>query len=278
MIYTQYMLRTIKTQRLAQAFISVFLLFFAWWIIIQLNHDPFSFQNQLFGATYGIMALFGAVSGIFVARRWGYARSLMGKAILMFSLGLLAQEFGQLVYSYYTFFTDVEVPYPSLGDVGYFGSIPLYIYGVVLLGEASGINVTLKSLKNVIQAILIPVILLTFSYSVFLQGYEFDVTNPLVIFLDFGYPFGQAIYVALALSIYLLSRNILGGVMRMKIFFILFALVIQYLSDYTFLYQASRGLAYPGGIIDGLYLVSYAAMGLGLLQLRVSEVRSRLKG
>jgi len=35
------------------------------------------------------------------SRKWGGLRSVMGKAILMFSLGLVAQEFGQLSYAFY---------------------------------------------------------------------------------------------------------------------------------------------------------------------------------
>jgi hypothetical protein len=92
------------------------------------------------------------------------------------------------------------------------------------------------------------------------------MTKPLVVFLDFGYPLGQAIYISLAVLTYLLSRSVLGGIMKMRILFILFALVIQYMSDYTFLYQASRGVWHAGGINDFLYITAYFIMALSLLQ------------
>ena len=89
--------------------------------------------------------------------------------------------------------------------------------------------------------------MLAVGYFLFLQGYEFDWSDPLKVFLDFGYPFGQAIYVSIAILTYLLSRGILGGIMKGKILFILFALCMQFLSDYTFLYQSSKGTWSVGG-------------------------------
>ena len=102
----------------------------------------------------------------------------------------------------------------------------------------------------------------------FLQKYEFDWGQPLKIFLDFGYPFGQAIYVSLALLTYTLSKSVLGGIMKKKILFILFAFLMQYVADYNFLFQSSRGTWANGGYGDFLYFLAYFLMTLGLLNLQ----------
>ena len=221
------------------------------------------------------MALWGGIWGIAIAQKWGGIRSVMGKTVILFSLGLLFQVFGQLAYAYLSFYIHIDVPYPSSGDIGYFGSIPLYIYGILLLAKASGVKIGLKSFESKIQAILIPLVMLVVAYFLFLQGYEFDWKDPIKIFLDFGYPLGQAIYISIAFLTYLLSRNILGGIMKRKILFILFALCIQFLSDYTFLYQLSRGTWAVGGINDYMYLIAYFIMTLALLQL--NTVLSKIK-
>ena len=268
MRYGYSMWETIRKEWQAQVGIVIFLLLTSWWLIGLLSPDKFS--TRYFGdfpSIYGMMALWGGIWGVYVSQNWGGFRSVMGKAILMFSLGLFAQEFGQLAYAYLAFYQKIEVPYPSIGDIGYFGSIPLYIYGTFLLARASGVQINLRSFAHKLQAVLIPLVILFLGYLLFLQGYVFDWSDPVKIFLDFGYPLAQAIYISLALLTYLLSRGTLGGVMKSKILFILFALSIQFLADYTFLYQSSRGIWSVGGINDYMYLISYLLMTLGILQL-----------
>ena len=258
-----------------QIALVIFALFSLFWFLLQL-FPPGSEFHSLFTHTYGLMAAWGGIQGLLVARKWGWSKSIMGRSILMFSFGLLAQEFGQIAYSAYSVVLKLEeVPYPSLGDIGYFGSILFYIYGIYLLAQAAGVTVGLKSFKNKIQAIIIPSVLLLCSYTLFLHDYSFDWSIPLTILLDFGYPLGQAIYISLAILTFLLSRGILGGVMKIKVLYILLALVMQYLADYVFLYQASRGTWYPGNFNEFMYLVSYFLMTVSIIQL--NTVLTRIK-
>lgn len=259
------MIETIKREWSAKVALLIFILFTFWWVLLQtsLNTD---LNKQLFGAYYGAMAMWGALWGVIISQNWGSYKSVMGKILIFFALGLFLQEFGQLAYSFYTYFLHVDIPYPSWGDIGYFGSIPAYIYGVVLLAKASGVKIALRSNKTTLQAITIPLVILVISYMIFLNGYQFDWSKPLNILLDFGYPLGQAIYISLALLTYLLSRKVLGGIMRSKILFVLFALFVQYIADYVFLFQAKQGTAAPGGIIDFTYLCAYLLMTLALIQ------------
>lgn len=263
------MWETIKNEWQAKGAIVLFLLLTFWWIL-----DPIVLgQNHKriigdFASIYFIMPLWGGIWGIAVSRKWGGYKSVMGKAILMFSLGLLSQVFGENVYAYYSFVLKIGIPYPSLGDLGYFGSIPLYIYGSILLAKASGTSINLNRLTHKLQAIFIPLAMLIIGYFLFLQGYKFDWSDPIRVFLDFGYPLTQAIYISIALLTYLLSKGILGGIMKSKILFIFFALFIQFLSDYNFLYQVSRGTWVTGGYGNMLYLTAYLLMTLGLIQLK----------
>jgi hypothetical protein len=155
---------------------AIFIFFSFWWIILQLYFKPDSFSHNLFGGLYGLMALWGAICGIGISKKWGGMQSVMGRAMLMFSFGLFAQEFGQLVYFVYKFFLHVPVAYPSIGDGGFFGSIIFYIYGVILLARASGVKIALQSYKSKVGAVIIPTVMLILSYIFFLQQYEFDWT------------------------------------------------------------------------------------------------------
>lgn len=275
------MIETLKKEWQAQVPLVFFIILTIFWASLQLGvfsgHTIFNHSYQkFFGAIYGVMALWGAIWGLIISQKWGGSKSLVGKALAMFSLGLLLQEFGQLALSYIDYVLGISGAYPSIGDIGYFGSIPLYILGVLFLAQASGVRVEMKTLKSLALAVIIPLSMLVGAYLLFLQGYQFDWKDPIKVFLDFGYPFGQAIYISLAILTFLLTKNVLGGVMKTRVLWFLAALVIQFASDYTFLFQSSRGTWKVGEINDFMYLVAYFVMTLSLLQLQT--VLSKLKG
>ncbi len=248
----------------------LFLGFFAWWLYINLalrSADHNNFHNQAFGATYGVIALLGGAAGIMASKKWGGSKSLLGRALLFFAIGLLAQEFGQIVYSYYTYVAKVDIPYPSIGDIGYFGSVLFYIYAAWLLAKSTGIKFTFRTRYKKFLAVAIAVILLAASYSFFLRDYQFDFSDikaTLRVVLDFGYPLGQAVYVAIALLTYLFTRGILGGIMKNKVLWVLLALFVQYIADFTFLNAAKNNTPFPGGANDLMYLISYTVMTFAL--------------
>lgn len=265
--------RLLREDKVTHVLIGLCTILMLWWVYINLAEfstgEHAIRANLTWAACYQILAIIGGISGLFIARPWGLASSAIGRVILCFALGLMLQAFGQTVFSYYNLFAEIEVPYPSIADFGFFGSIPLYIYGILLLARLSGATFSLQYLENKIQVLIVPLIMLVASYTLFLRGYEFDFSAPVRIFLDFGYPLGQAIYVSLAFLTYSLSKNYLGGIMRAKVIFILGALFVQYIADYNFLYQAANGTWLNGGYGDAIYLFAYFLMALGLQNFKV---------
>lgn len=251
-----------------QSVVTVFLLgvFSTWWLFVQRTSDPGNTEHQLFAASYGLIALWGGFWGLLEAKKWGFLKSVFGKSIAYFSFGLLMQEFGQLSYSYYIYVLHVDIPYPSIGDVGYFSSMVFYALGLYYLSKVIGVKLNLRSYKKNWLFLLIPIVLLITSYTLFLQGYDFNWDNPIKVFLDFGYPLGEAIYLSIAFLSYLLSRKVLGGVMKNKVLLLLCALVVQYIADFTFLYQSQTETWYVGGNNDLIYLIAYALMSIALLR------------
>ncbi len=61
--------------------------------------------------------------------------------------------------------------------------------------------------------------------------------------------------------------------MRGKILFIIFAFVMQFATDYTFLYMASRNTYYNGGLVDLMYATSFAIYSLALLNLKFIDTK-----
>jgi hypothetical protein len=244
----------------------IFLSYLAWWASFQHVVTQQGLAVQWFGGTYGIVALIGSIIGFRAAHQWGGFKTVLGKALMFFSLGLLAQEAGQLIYTYYIYRAKIQIPYPSWGDLAYFGSVVLYIIAAIFLTRAAGAKFSLKDRKYRVVAVVLPVALLTLSYGVFLFHHTYDFHAPLTVFLDFGYPMGQAVYISIALTAYLLARKMLGGVMKSGIALVTLALFIQYIADFTFVYQSSRGTWLSGKYDDLLYLISYFALASALLR------------
>ena len=272
------MLETIKKQWSAKTAVVFFILLTAWWIILQFMNLPHESEyNQLWAAVYGLVALWGGIWGVIISQKWGGLQSVMGKSILFFALGLLSQEIGQVLYSYYIYFLHQPIPYPSVGDYFFWATVPLYIIAVIYLARASGVHISLRSVTGKLQAVLIPAGILLLCYAIFLQGYEFDWADPIKILIDLGVPIGEAVYISIALLTYMLTRGLLGGIMKNKVLFILIALLGEFIADWVFLYQASREIWYAGGINDYMYFVAYSLMVLGLLQLNAVLAKIRNK-
>ena len=245
--------------------VGLFIIFTVWWLYLYFFHDLTLTQHNLYwAALYQTVAIWGGLFGLISSRRWGGYRSLMGQAIIFFSVGLLFQSLGQTVFSYYTTLRGVDLPYPSLADVGYFGSVILYILGIWCLARVAGVGTSLRNLDSKLFTLLVPFLALIASYGLFLRGYVFDWSAPLRVILDFGYPLGEAIYVSIAALTLMLSWNLLRGIMRWPLVFVMIALIAQYIAEFNFLYQALNETWINGGYGDFLYLLAYFLMALSL--------------
>lgn len=263
----------IKKELSAKIAIIFFIALTIWWIWIYKSGAKTDTVNYLFGGVYGSLAFYGGVIALISSKKWGGLKSLIGKSIIFFGLGMLFQALGQYVFWYYNFFSKIEIPYPSLADLGYFGSIPLYIIAALFLSQAAGVHFSLRKLSGQLQAIFIPIFILIVSYFLFLEKQTVDTSNLLKTFFDFGYPIGQAFYISIAVITYSLSRGILGGTMKKYILFFIIALGFQYLADFTFLLFQTE--YYNASFIDYIYMTSYLAMTLSLISLKYINYKIR---
>lgn len=270
LIYLYYCVKMNKDENFwyGKLLLIVFLLLTGWWVFLMFsNFGDFSINNQLFAAVYCVFALSGSIFGFWMSKKWGGIKSIMGKSLILFSFGLLGQLFGQIMYSYYIYFLKIEVPYPSLGDFGYFSTPIFYSFALIYLAKACGVTYNLKKIKYQIMSLIAPAFLLLVGYNIFLRGYEFDWNQPIKIFLDFWYPLGGAFYIGLAVSILLLSKGILGGIMKPKVMLLIFALFTQFAADFYFLYVTYYGKYYPGGANDYAEMIAYFFMNIALIEL-----------
>ncbi len=259
--------------------IFVYLLFASFWAFINLTQESDSAFRDTYADTYGFLALIGGVIGILISSKWDIKKSLLGKTILYFSIGLLFQFLGQLTYTIYYYVFHLDNPYPSFGDVFYFGSVLIYIYSSIqllnLVNYKTGFN-KLYTVKK-LAVVLFPLLIMSLSYYAFLKTYEFSEVSMVQILLDFGYPLGQALYVSLTLLAFFMSKNVLGGVMKTGLLLVFIALIIQYFADTLFLYKTMNDTWQVAGFGDLIFLTSYLAMSYALIFFEFSDIEDLVK-
>jgi|GEM_PF-327927 len=252
---------------------GLFVFLTGWFVVEKVFHLD-SGRILLWTNFYFPLPLYGAICAIFISRQWGGTKSTVGKTIIVFAVGLLAQVWGQISYSYLTTTTGDQMPYPSIGDIGYFGSIIIYIYGLILLARAVGISFFSKSVYRQTQIIVITIALVVLPWLLFLRSYTFDFADPLRTGLDIAYLIGEALYVSMSVIILLfVCRNKkLGHSIRQPILWVLAALMVQYIADFNFLYQSQPGKETwaMGQYGDFIYLIAYLIMSFALLQFRTN--------
>ena len=105
------MIDTIKKDWSAKILLVIMGALTLWWVVLRFMGLPNdSTQNQFFAAVYGLLGLMGGLWGLQIAKKWGGLSSVMGKSLLFFSIGLLFQEIGQIIYSSYIYLLKIAVP------------------------------------------------------------------------------------------------------------------------------------------------------------------------
>lgn len=252
-------------------FLVWFTVMFFWWIAINTFHLVDTNQNYAFGLIFGLIPLIGGVRGLRNAIRWGGEKSVMGRATGLLSLGLVSWSIGGLIWAYYNFFGAVYVPYPSLADVAYVISWPLWAAGAIQLSRATGARFSLRKLKGKLLLILIPVFVSAVSYFLLIsvaRGGELDLSSGAVkVFFDLAYPIGDVVILSFALLIYGLSFSYLGGRYRYAILMLLAGFVLNYFADFAFSWTTTGGTFYVAGWVDLLFMAAMTALSIGVVGL-----------
>lgn len=245
-----------------KSLILLYALLLLWWFKINFVLKD-SNEINLFGALYGLLAFLGAINGFRIAQQVSHKNKLLSKSILFFSLGLLGGWFGQTVWSYYNIIALVEIPYPSLADVGFISAMPFYAFGGIYLGAVSGSKFELKTPKQILTFTLTPILIVLTAYTIFIRHLSFDFSDIRVI-LDILYAFGQVVAISIVVIGFILSKNI----NRNRMFPIIFALTFQYITDCIFLYQIANETYHNAGLIDMMLTTAFLIMSVSVQELQ----------
>jgi hypothetical protein len=252
----------------------VFLVIF--WIALYTSGQTEGIYNFLYSLAFSLTPLIAGAVGMVQSRIWGGLKSHVGKAVFFIALGIFVWGAGSMVWSYYNIVLQVEMPYPSLADLGFAPSIFFYGLGAIYLSKATGAKFGLRNKFAKLFVTVAPLIILLFSYYVLVvvaRGGVLlpDGETPLKTFFDLAYPLGDFVGLTISIIVSGLSFRYLGGVYLADIIAILLGLAVMFVADCVFSYTTTVGTFYNGDFGDllltfGLFLLAFGALGFSKLR------------
>ncbi len=257
--------------------LGYFFVLVLWWVTIILSKSVGTQVNYMYGLSFSLLPLIGGVLGLCTSNEWGFLKSLFGKSIFFISLGLITWSLGGVIWSYYNLVLNIEVPYPSIADLAYVISWPLWSIGVFFLSKATGAKFGFKNAFGKLTVLISILVSLSLTYFLIVQlankgQWDFSGGFSQILF-SFAYPLGDIVILALALVIYGLSFKYLGGKYRLPISLLLFGFILNYISDMAFSYTTAAETFYTGSWVDLLFTITFFVLSFSLNS--ISIVRNK---
>lgn len=263
----------LKSKLLNLTPILLFVGYLIWWIYINYI-DPASktdFDTQArndFTDTYSLVALAGSVAGFFISKKWGMLKSIFGRAIFYFSLGLLFQFLGQLVYGIAYRAYGIELASPGLGDIPYVLSYVSYLVGAhQLLRTIVFKGPVLKPwwvLVTTLGAVVAVVILESIMFLNLAVNDDRGLTYGV---LNVAYAAIQLPYFTVALIALLHSKRMSGGLLFRPVAVLLVALGVQFFADFSYLNESYHETWAPASFNDISFLSAYILMTISIIMI-----------
>lgn len=212
-----------------------------------------------------IITILGQFSIILVSVLIGFERiksftfkSTMGKSLVGISLGMLSWGFGNLAWFYYNAVMQIEVPYPSLADVGYIGMIPFASFGLFLLLKNIKIGF---DVKTILKIIIFPILAFLLTYWLFIQSELAEDVSTLEKILNVTYPMSDVVFLSFTLVILSLIK---GGKLFKSIGIICLGFIIEAIADFSFSWTTAIGTYYTGSWVDIVFALAFFTLGIGM--------------
>ncbi len=227
--------------------------------------------GNYFALSLSITPFIAGCFGFAIAKGWGGAKSLLGKAILSLSIGLVLWSLGNFVWSYYNLVQHVAAPYPSFADVGYGLGVLFWILSTIYLGRALGVPMMLRkrpALKLV--AVGFATVSVAVSYYLFIViarggnlGLQSD--DMLKAFFDLYYPLTDVCALIAITMVAIVSARYIGGLLRKPALAILLGMTASYIYDLTFSYYTTKETYVNGQFTDIFLLIATVALSVAIV-------------
>lgn len=236
-----------------------------WWLAINKLNVP---NRDNFSDSYSLISLTAGLAGLVAAKKWGLFKSKFGAAIGFFALGLILQFLGHLIYGLYFRVGHVELAFPSVGDIPFLLTGFAYILGVYNLLKIIVFKGSIFKPRIVlIISTFITVIIGWLIYVGFLHLAIHDERGTIYSVVNAAYPLIQVFYFLIGSIALMQAKRMVGGKMLAAVSTMLVALIVQYIADFSFLYQSYHDIWKAAGSNDLVYVVAYGLMALSILMI-----------
>lgn len=241
------------------------------WIYLRSVDRSGGTTGNYFALSLSVTPFIAGYFGFGVAKHWGGIKSLLGKAILSLSTGLLLWASGNFIWAYYNIVKHVAAPYPSLADAGYGLGVLFWILSTVYLGRALGVAILVRSKPKLKwAAVIFALASIALSYALFIgvaRGGDlgFQTTERLKAFFDMYYPLTDVCSLLVITSVLIVSAKYIGGLLRRPILTILLGMLASYIYDLTFSYATTKGTYANGQFSDIFLLIATVALSFAIV-------------
>lgn len=217
-----------------------------------------------------LIPVVGSFIGFAVARSWGGFKSRLGRAIIFYSLGVLAWGCGVIGWLIYIYvLNQVEVPYPSPADFVYMLAQIMWYAGSLTIAGVIGAQYAIKTRFGWAKALIASLLAVGLSYillvTVARQGSLEATGLSLQTFFDFYYPIATALSLTLVTVVYLLSRKYLGGIYKKSIIVLFAGFIFQFFGDFIYTWTTTIETYHNGHWADILFTTAMLTLTWGLL-------------
>ncbi len=270
-----------KHKILTLVLVGLWVIFIAFFVVLYLVHAfniTLNTTTNFYINLYGIIPLIGGIYGLRLSWRWGGFKSAIGNAIFFLSLGLITWAIGQGMWSYYNI-VGVEIPYPSLADIPFMLSLPLWAIGAAFLSFATGANLGLRKIGGKLFMIITPIIASVFSYYFLVvvarQGVISTYDGIATTFTDLTYVLGDVLVLVIITLVFGLSYKYLGGRYKTAIYLILMGFLIGYVADFLFVYDVTFEKYFNGSLSDMLYVTDMVFLSIGVAGFTLPDYKNK---
>lgn len=251
-------------------FYASFFLFFIQSILylrLQLFQLTDSFDAIIWSFIYSMIALHASVYGLHLLSKASLSNRYAHLAKFL-CVGLFCQWLGLTVWNTYNLL-GVLIPYPSFADLGYLASCVVYLVAsILLIFNLSEITSFYRSIRLLIA----PFIVLIICYSFFLEAIGYTFYRQVVILLTIVYPFIGIVSVTIGMYSYVkhvAAKNYLAARISLCLSV---ACLLQFFSDFFFIYSVQTETYVNGGLNDYLYSIAYILMALLIMLLTRNSI------
>lgn len=231
---------------------------------LQFTDQRTSFFNSWASFISGSVFLVGAIICFMYYKKIG-DRGGISSTILWTGIANLLFFLGSVSWTYYVYFKQIEMPYPSFADLFFILMPVAYLFAVGSLLQIY------KSSTKASTWVTAVVVFAALAYVMFVFVGNPEISNELTLmenFFNFAYTLSDSIYVGAGVALLLIA----GGKIYKGILIWVLGMFIITIADIIFTHRAATEILWDGDIADQLYTLSAVIFTYAIILLsKISE-------